>query len=299
MNQPLEDLVEAAKEGDKAALDSLIEAIQDRVYGLAMRMLSNARDAEDATQEILVKVVTHLGSFRGECALTTWVYRIASNHLLSTHKRRAERLEINFDVWERRVETGLEARSTASFAEPEERLLVRETMIGCMQALLLCLNRDLRMTYVLGEVIGIAGPQGAYILGISTAAFRKRLSRARGLVRHFMGKKCGLVNPENACRCEKQVSYAVETGWIKRDRLQFARHSQSDLDLKLIENQVTEIDQVLRIAALFRSHPEYKASTEFIESLKQMMDYDDSGVTNNSCGTEEFSILDHRGQGFN
>ena len=249
-------------------------------------MLSNARDAEDATQEILVKVVTHLGGFRGECALTTWVYRIASNHLLSTHKRRAERLEINFEVWERRVETGLETRCTVSSAEPEERLLVRETMIGCMQTLLLCLSRDLRLTYILGEIIGMAGPQGAYILDISTASFRKRLSRARTLVRLFMGKKCGLVNPEHSCRCEKQVLYAVETGWIKSDRLQFAQRCQGGLEVELVRNQVSEMKQVLRIAALFRSHPEYKAPEDFVESLRQMIGCEDSEVTNDEPRAE-------------
>jgi len=280
MDQPLEHLVEAAKEGDKTALDSLIEAIQDRVHGLAMRMLSNARDAEDATQEILVKVVTHLGGFRGESAFTTWVYRVASNHLLSTHKRRAERMNINFETWESRVDRGLERHCTASFAEPEERLLIQETMIGCMQTLLLCLSRDLRMSYILGEVIGMAGPQGAYILGISTAAFRKRLSRARTLVRSSMEKKCGLVNPERPCRCEKQVSYEVESGWIKPDRLQFALRCQGDLEVERIRNQVSEMEQVLRVAALFRSHPEYKASKDFVEDLRQMIGSDDSAATN-------------------
>ncbi|NTV33698.1 MAG: hypothetical protein HGA50_10445 [Deltaproteobacteria bacterium] len=157
-----------------------------------------------------------------------------------------------------------------------------------MQTLLLCLSRDLRMTYILGEVIGMAGPQGAYILGISTAAFRKRLSRARTLVRSSMEKKCGLVNPENPCMCEKQVSYEVETGWIKPDRLQFAQRSQSQFEVELLRNRLSEMDQVLRVAALFRSHPEYKAPEEVIESLKQIMGYDDSGVTNNRVARRTF-----------
>jgi RNA polymerase sigma factor (sigma-70 family) len=86
----IETLVEQAKEGNREALEQVIETIQDRVYGLAIRMLSNPSDAEDATQEILIKVVTHLAEFRGESAFTSWVYRIACNHLLTTRKDGAE-----------------------------------------------------------------------------------------------------------------------------------------------------------------------------------------------------------------
>ena len=88
MGSAIESLVERAKEGDQNALEELVRHIQDPVYGLALRMLSHPADAEDATQEILVKVVTHLVSFRQESAFTTWVYRIASNHLITNNKRR-------------------------------------------------------------------------------------------------------------------------------------------------------------------------------------------------------------------
>ena len=107
----IEDLVSKAKQGDKQALDGLVRAIQDRVYGLAIRMLCHPADAEDATQEILVKIVTHLSDFRQESAFTTWVYRIASNHLLTMSKRRAERREITFEECEASANAGLAAAS--------------------------------------------------------------------------------------------------------------------------------------------------------------------------------------------
>ena len=84
MGSDLERLVEAAKEGDKKALETLILKIQDKIYGLALRMLYNPSDAEDASQEILLKIITHLGTFRGESAFTTWMYRVAVNHLLTS-----------------------------------------------------------------------------------------------------------------------------------------------------------------------------------------------------------------------
>src|SRR5688500_17752283 len=92
----LEKFVERAREGDGRALEQVILAIKDGVFGLAVRMLWHPDDAEDATQEILMKVVTHLGTFRNESAFRTWVYRIATNHLLNVRQSRVEREGITF-----------------------------------------------------------------------------------------------------------------------------------------------------------------------------------------------------------
>src|SRR5262249_22269550 len=86
----LEKLIAGAQQGDAAALEALVRAIQDQIYRLAMRMVGDPADAEDATQEILVKVITHLGSFRGESTFGTWMYRVAANHLLTLRKLRSE-----------------------------------------------------------------------------------------------------------------------------------------------------------------------------------------------------------------
>ena len=94
---PIETLVARAQEGDRAALETVIASMRDRIYNLALRMLWHPADAEDATQEILVRLVTHLGSFRGESTFSTWAYRVASNYLLTTRKRRAEREELTFE----------------------------------------------------------------------------------------------------------------------------------------------------------------------------------------------------------
>lgn len=86
----LDDLAASAKAGDKAALDALVRGVANFVYGLAIRMLWHPADAEDASQEILIKVVTHLGSFRGDCTFKTWAYRVATNHLRTGRKRHLE-----------------------------------------------------------------------------------------------------------------------------------------------------------------------------------------------------------------
>src|SRR5215831_7757277 len=93
---PLDELVTRAQHGDSAALGRLVERIQQKLYQLALRMLWHAEDAKDGTQEILVRVITHLASFRGESSFLTWAYRVAANHLASTRKSRLEKQNYTF-----------------------------------------------------------------------------------------------------------------------------------------------------------------------------------------------------------
>src|SRR6266700_3174680 len=100
----LERLARAAAAGDKAAAQDILSALEDDVYGLALRMLGHPADAEDAAQEILVIVLTHLGSFRGESSFRTWVWRIAAHHLSRVRKGRRE--TISFELLDERLKTG-------------------------------------------------------------------------------------------------------------------------------------------------------------------------------------------------
>ena len=79
--EELQSLIEKATAGEKEALETLVTGIQDMVFNLSLQMLGTFPDAEDAAQDILLKVITHLSSFRGESAFATWVFRIAVNHL--------------------------------------------------------------------------------------------------------------------------------------------------------------------------------------------------------------------------
>src|SRR5215471_21596921 len=127
-------LAKAAAGGDRGAAHALLEGVQDQVYRLALRMLGHPADAEDATQEILVIVLTHLGSFRGESALKTWVWRIAANHLGSV--RRGRREIVSFELLEERLRSGLR---DALFPgpDPESDALVKELRLRCTEAMIL------------------------------------------------------------------------------------------------------------------------------------------------------------------
>ena len=83
MSIDLERLVERSIQGDKTALEQLLSGIKGLVYNLSLKMLLFPEDSEDATQEILIRVVTRLNSFKGQSKFTTWVYRVASNYLIT------------------------------------------------------------------------------------------------------------------------------------------------------------------------------------------------------------------------
>jgi RNA polymerase sigma factor (sigma-70 family) len=121
----LEDLVRGARNGDRECLERLVLAIQDRVHGLALRMLWNPEDARDATQDILIRVVTRLGSFRGRSAFTTWVYRVAANHLLTVRKSGLEE-RYDFQRFGRELDDGLSDETVPEGSGSDTALLLEE-----------------------------------------------------------------------------------------------------------------------------------------------------------------------------
>ena len=261
----LETLVRRAQDGDRHALEDLVFAVKDDLYNLAVRMLWHPQDAEDATQEILIKLVTRLGSFRGEAAFTTWAFRVAANHLITTRRRRAERQDLSFDAFAADLTQGL--------ADPfdhgvDEHLLEEEVKIGCTQGMLLCLDRELRLAFILGEVFEINSMEAAVIAGITPEAFRKRLQRARQRIASFMQSNCGIVDPENTCRCRRRINAAVALGRVEPTALHFATHPRRD---PAVRRGVAEMDRLHDAAAVFRSHPRYESPTAVTDAVRNLL----------------------------
>jgi RNA polymerase sigma factor (sigma-70 family) len=213
-------LARAAADGDRSALDALLRRHQRWIYSLALRMVWDGREAEDATQEILLKIATRLGSFRGESAFRTWAWRIAANHLLSWRRGRTEEVIQGFECYGAALAATADMEPTG--AEPEERLLVQEAAIGCTVGMLLCLDREQRLAFVLGEIFGVTDAEGAEVMGIGRDAFRQRLSRARRQLYEFLQDRCGLADPRNPCRCERKTRGFVKAGIVDPRRLVFA-----------------------------------------------------------------------------
>ena len=205
-------LVARAQSGDREAVEAVLTAVSDDVHRLALRMTGCRDDALDATQEILLKVLTRLSTFHGQAAFTTWVHRVAVNHLLDRKRSAVERFEMSFAMFADDLHDGL---SVAPNSNPELDVLAREVKHGCTLALLTCLDRDARVAYVLGEVFGVSSRDGAWICETTEAAYRQRLSRARAAVRSFVTAHCGLVSPTTArCHCRRRIPVAVKLGRV-------------------------------------------------------------------------------------
>jgi RNA polymerase sigma factor (sigma-70 family) len=187
MATPLESLARLALDGNREAVEELVQALQGDIYGLALRMLWNREDAEDATQEILVRTVTRLAQFDFRSALKTWVYRIAVNYILDVKKSPVERMRMTFQRFGDDLFEGLSADGPA---DSERSLLVEEVKIGCTLGMLQCLDRPHRLAYVLGEILDLSGPEAADALGISADLLRKRLQHARAAIEAFSASAC-------------------------------------------------------------------------------------------------------------
>ncbi len=271
-NPGLEHHVAKAKSGDRDALEAVILAVQNDIYGLALRFLWHPQDAEDATQEILIRVITGLGSFRGDSGFRTWVYRIACNKLLTLRKQRAEKVAMRFEEFADDLACEGSGGVSKPLPDGEELLLLEEVKIGCTLAMLLCLDREHRLAYILGEIMEFSHQEAAQVLEVSPAAFRKRLSRSRDKIKTFMLARCGLVNADNACRCRKRVSLAIDRGRVNPHQLLFASSMEVARQFPVVLKKIRQLEATRRAAALYRSHPPPESAASFVSWIRAAID---------------------------
>lgn len=260
-------LAERARGGDRAALEALVRGLQHPLYRLALRFLGFPEPARDATQEVLILVITQLSAFRGESSVTTWAYRVATRHLLKQRKRQKR---TTFEGLESVLGQPANEIDSQVLANAEARLLEEEIFLGCTQAMLRALDAPQRIAFVLGAILELEASEAATILEISEPAFRKRLSRARSSLDAFVAKNCGVANQAARCRCVHQVTYAVSEGRLDPSRLRHAAPTPRT-SLEALR-AFGEINQVRRSLELYRAQPEPRAPEDFAESVRQMLE---------------------------
>lgn len=271
MEQEMNGLVDRAGEGDADAVEQLVKSVKDRVYALAVKMLYHIPDAEDASQEILIKIVTRLGSFRKESAFPTWAMKIAANHLLNK-RRHLDKNRLTFQNCEDRIVRDMPDPSTARYSEVEQGLMVNEIRILCVQGLFQCLDWDLRIVYILGQTMDVSSLEGAVILGITPVNFRKRFSRARKKIRGFLIKNCELFDEHNPCKCNVQSVWAVNNCLIDPGHLHHTTHPAQKTKMRDAIGRLRVMEGLSREAALMRAHPDYTAPDTFTRRIRSMLD---------------------------
>jgi len=255
----IEELVTEAINGNKEALEDLIASIQEKIYYLSLRMLVNPENAKDATQEVLIKIITNLSSFRFDSQFETWVYRIAANHLITEKKILAKDPGLTFSLFKEDLESDLQPPADLQHS-PDYQVLLNELRISCTMAMLLCLNPSHRMAYILGDIFELEHSEASTILSISKDNFRKQLSRARAKVVDFTSASCGLVSDCANCSCEKKLTGAITHGRVNPTRLFYSnkgQYSYNDVKVSLLETQKS-----LKALSLQKSIKYYKSPIE-------------------------------------
>ena len=173
------DLLQAARSGDQEALEALLEQHEPRVYRFARRLCRHHEDAEDVLQESLLAAARGLKGFRGAASLDTWLFTIARSHCIKKRRRsRFAPAEVSLDVGA--PDAALEPPDPAP--GPEETLHARR-LEAALEEAISGLDRKYREVFVLRDVEGLTAPEVATVTGLSIAAIKSRLHRARTRVR--------------------------------------------------------------------------------------------------------------------
>jgi len=263
MDNRIDILVKKANSGDRKALEAVLLEIQDLVYNLSLKMLLFPEDAKDATQEILIKVITHLSTFHFKSQFNTWVYRIATNYLITFKGKKSLEFAMPFEEYEKLIDSGQSKFVKYTQNEGERLLLEEEVKVSCTQGLLLCLKASDRLVYILSDILDFNGNEGAEILGIKPQNYRKILSRSRTKIRNFLQNKCGLANDKNPCRCNKKIDFLINKEVINPKKLRFAQHTKRTIDL------INQIDDLEKSIAIYRTLPTIPTPQSIFQIVKQ------------------------------
>jgi RNA polymerase sigma factor (sigma-70 family) len=257
-DQEDDELVRLAKNGDREALERLILRHQAWIYNIAVRMVFQPQDAEEVTQEVLIKAATRLSTFQGQSKFRTWLYRIASNHVLNMRRRGGEAAgDHTFPTYAAAINNTPDSELPDPKSVPVDvPMLVEETKLACTAGMLLCLDRKQRLIFTLGEILGVSDTVGSDILEMTADNFRQCLARARRDLYQFMNNQCGLVNASNPCRCPKKTKGFIDGGHVDPNRLLFAAGHLQRINEAAVET-VREIDDLAEksYAAIYREHP--------------------------------------------
>lgn len=253
-NDELKHLVEQAVAGDKASLETVILGVQDLVFNLSLRMLGTFPDAEDATQDILLKIITHLSSFRGESAFSTWVFSIATNHLKNYKKHMFAKFPLSFEFYGEDIKNGKIDDVPDLTQNVEASILAEELKLSCTNVMLQCLDAESRCIFILGTMFKIDSRIAGDILGITPEAYRQRLSRIRGKMADFLKEYCGEYG-QGTCRCAKRINYAIQNHRISPDRLDFtaAVPAETTLEVKKAMEDIDDLSQHFTFCKTYRS----------------------------------------------
>ncbi len=268
-NDELLALVHKATEGDKKALETLVADVQDIVFNLSLRMLGTFADAEDAAQDILLKMITHLSSFKGGSAFTTWVFSIAVNHLKNYKKHMFARYPLSFEYYGDDIENGKIQDVPDLTQNVEKDILAEELKMSCTNVMLQCLDAESRCIFILGTMFKIDSRIAGDILGMTPEAYRQRLSRVRKKMAEFLGQYCGEYG-NGRCKCRDRVNYAIQSHRLNPLGLDYVAAAEIPVETMLdVKSAMEDIDDLSQDFSFCKP---YQSSERTKHLIKEFLD---------------------------
>ena len=187
------DLLRQAKAGDFAAFQQLVIKLQPRVYGLTFRILQQAQDAEDATQQTFLALIEHIAEFREESSVATWVLRIATNNALKIlRKKRTVKMVSMTDMASEDSYSDIpHPEFIAPWSQTADEIVQRAEVQTELEKALQELDDKYRLVFVLRDVEGLSVRETAETLELTESTVKVRLLRARLALRERLTKKFG------------------------------------------------------------------------------------------------------------
>lgn len=262
-------LIDRAVNGDKKALEELLAGVQDLVFNLSLRILGSPHDAEDASQEIYIRIITGLSGYRKESAFSTWVYRVASNHLLNYKKSMFAKMPpISFEYYGADIEAGYLEATAEMTGGVDEDILAQELKMSCTNVMLQCFDPESRLIYVMGIMFKADSKLCGETLGITPEAYRQRLVRIRQKMTDFLKEYCGLASSEK-CGCKKRVGYAIQSRRLNPSNLEYMRLEKADSP---IVAQYTEaMEEMDTQSTVFADLPRYRSPQKIKDFLQEII----------------------------
>lgn len=184
-------LVKKAQAGDYAAFEELVTRHSGKTYALALGMLRNASDAEEVVQDTFLNVFTHLSTFRGDSAFTSWLYRVAANNaLMKLRKRRREPVDSIETMLPSFHEDGHHTHMPGVWAaRSADKLVDDKELAAILEGALGRLPEQYRVVLLMRDVDGLTNEEISDVMGLSIPAVKSRLHRARLAVREELDRK--------------------------------------------------------------------------------------------------------------
>jgi RNA polymerase sigma-70 factor (ECF subfamily) len=184
-----ETLVRRSQHGDPEAMTCLIVKYQDRVYNAILKICANPDDAAELTQDTFVKVLESIGTFRGQSAFYTWLFRVAVNLTLNHCRRRFKLSPVSLDA---AIELhGKEKEQLAAIlADPEQddpaKIVQQKELVQVVLDLIARLNEEHRIVLILRDIEQMSYTQIADVLELEPGTVKSRISRARAALRELL-----------------------------------------------------------------------------------------------------------------